>query len=298
MKTEILTGLSLLAYFISFSQNDTLPSPNDTLLKGPDTLQHHIIVNQPAFSAPKVQKVYRIRPAVDVPLTVIGTGWSLYAFTRIYSKDTSTTEQILSLDKNDLAAINQPCVNQYSPRASDISNIFFYGAMPYPLVLLADKHIRKDAAKVIYLYLEAMSVTGLLYTGSVYFVDKYRPYTYNPDVPLDRRKGGGGKNSFYAGHVALVGTSTFFTAKVFSDYHPYSKMKWLFYGVAGVATGTTAYLRYQSGEHFITDIFIGTVQGILTGILVPQLHKALENSNLSLIPYVGKDKGLAITYRF
>jgi membrane-associated phospholipid phosphatase len=298
MKTGILTGLSLFTYVISYCQNDTLPVQNDTLLKVPDTLQHQFIINPPSFSTPNVPRIYKIKPAVDVPLTVIGTGWSLYAFTKIYSKDTSTTEQILSLDKNDLSAINQGCVNQYSPSASDISNIFFYGAMPYPLVLLLDKHIRKDAAKVIFLYLESMSVTGLLYTGSVYFVDKYRPYTYNPDVPMDRKKGGGGKNSFYAGHVALVGTSTFFTAKVFSDYHPDSKIKWLLYGVAGVATGTTAYLRYLSGEHFITDIFIGTAQGILTGILVPQFHKALQNSNLSLIPYFGKEKGLAITYRF
>ncbi len=104
--------------------------------------------------------------------------------------------------------------------------------MPLPLILLADKHIRKDAGKIGFLYLEAMSITGLLYTGSTYLTDRYRPLAYNPEVSIGERRGGGAKNSFFAGHVALVATSTFFTAKVFSDYHPQSKMRWIFYTTA------------------------------------------------------------------
>ena len=44
--------------------------------------------------------------------------------------------------------------------------------MPLPLVLLADKDIRQDAGEIGFLYLEAMSLTGLLYTGSVYIKDR------------------------------------------------------------------------------------------------------------------------------
>ena len=51
--------------------------------------------------------------------------------------------------------------------------------------------------------------------------------------------GGGAKNSFFAGHVALVATSTFFTAKVFADYHPDSKLRHLLYGVAIASTAGT-----------------------------------------------------------
>ena len=72
-----------------------------------------------------------------------------------------------------------------------------------------------------------MSITGLLYTGSVYITNRYRPYVYSSESTIEQR--GGAKNSFYAGHVALVATSTFFMAKVYGDYHPDSKAKWVFY---------------------------------------------------------------------
>ncbi|HEU4472603.1 MAG TPA: phosphatase PAP2 family protein, partial [Flavisolibacter sp.] len=243
---------------------------------------------------PAAEPVYRLKPAVDIPLTAVAAGWSGFAFTKIYNKDRSTPAEIMALDKNDLASYNRHGADVYYPKAADASDILFYGSMPLPLLLLADKEIRKDAGKVGFLYLEAMSITGLLYTGSVYFVDKYRPYVYNPETPMDKRLGGGGKNSFFAGHVALVGTSTFFMAKVLSDYHPESRAKWAFFSAAGLATGATAYLRYRAGQHFLDDLIIGTAVGTLSGILVPHLHKnkSPRSTGLSLSPVLGRQQGL------
>jgi len=139
-----------------------------------------------------------------------------------------------------------------------------------------------------------------LYTGSVYFVDRYRPYAYSDGSTIDQRTRGGAKNSFYAGHVALVATSTFFMAKVYADYHPDSRSKWVFYSLAGAATGVTAYLRYRAGQHFPTDLLLGTVQGTLTGLLVPEFHKCkiLKDEKLSILPYsTGKTHGLAFVYK-
>jgi membrane-associated phospholipid phosphatase len=248
--------------------------------------------------SPDRQKIYQLKPVVDVPVTVIGTGWSLFAFTKIYSKDTSTAAQILALNKNKIAGINRFGVRYYSPKALNASNMFFYGSMPVPFLLLFDRSVRRDAAKVGLLWAESMSITGLLYTGSVYFHDKYRPYTYNPNVDLVKRTRGGGKNSFFAGHVALVGTSTFFTAKVLADYHPNSRAKWVFFSVAGLATAATGYLRFRAGEHFLTDILIGAAEGTLTGILVPHFHKTkYQNPRISLTPFYGTQKGLALSYK-
>jgi hypothetical protein len=290
MKKGLFSSLVLLSAIFSYAQNDSLRI---------DSIEKNVeIVPKPVAS--NNGEVYKLRPAIDIPLTAVGTGWSLYAFTKIYSKDTSTTAQILALNKNDIASINRHGVKYYSEKAFDHSNLFFYGSMPLPLLLLVDKEIRKDAGKVGLLFLESMSVTGLLYTGSVYFHDKYRPYAYNPDVPIGRRKGGGAKNSFFAGHVALVGTSTFFMAKVYSDYHPESKVRWLLYTAASGATAATAYLRYKAGQHFLTDIIIGTAIGPLSGILVPHFHKVRngKESSLSIVPYYGTEKGLAVVLKF
>jgi membrane-associated phospholipid phosphatase len=288
MKNFILLSLFLFFSSIVFGQADTIRI---------DSIEQRVeIVPLPVI--PKNQ-VYRLKPSVDIPLTAIGTGWSLYAFTKIYSKDTSTTAQILELDKNDITPFNRGAIDHFSEEAQNAGDLFFYGSMPLPLILLFDKKIRKDAGKVGFLFLESMSVTGLLYTGAVYFHDKYRPYAYNPKVDMGKRKGGGAKNSFFAGHVALVGTSTFFMAKTYSDYHPEFRAKWLLYTIAGAATATTGYLRYRAGQHFPTDILIGTAVGPLSGLLVPHFHKVKDKEpRLSVIPFYGKEKGIAMTWKF
>ena len=88
-------------------------------------------------------------------------------------------------------------------------------------------------------------------------------------------------------------------AKVYSDYHPESKMRWVFFGLAGLATGTTGYLRYKAGEHFVSDVIIGTMVGTLSGVLIPHWHKNKKaNDRLSLVPFYGREKGLSLVYRF
>ncbi len=227
----------------------------------------------PAAVKVRNAKVYKLKPGVDIPITAVGTGWSLYAFTEIYNKDESSEEKILSLNVNDIPWFDRHGASVYHPEADKVGNAIFYGSMPLPILLMLDKDIRKDAMKIAFLYLESMSITGLLYTGSVYLADRYRPYAYNPEVPIDKRTRGGAKNSFYAGHVALVGTSTFFIAKVLNDYHPDWKAKWLPFTAAALATGTTGYMRHRGGQHFLSDILLGTTLGTLTGILVPEFHK-------------------------
>jgi membrane-associated phospholipid phosphatase len=140
----------------------------------------------------------------------------------------------------------------------------------------------------------------LLYTGSTYFTNRYRPYVYSSATDLDQRTRGGGKNSFYAGHVALVATSTFFLAQVYSDYHPESKTKWVFWGIATAATGATAWWRHRGGLHFPSDILLGIAQGTATGILVPRLHRSkwFKNKNLTILPFTGQSHGLAMIYKF
>src|SRR5204862_7767079 len=130
-------------------------------------------------------------------------------------------------------------VMPYSPHLDKIAYIPFNASMPLPLLFLIPQKTRKDFFKLTFLYLEAMSITGLLYTGSTYLVDRYRPYVYSSGTTLEQRMNGGGKNSFYAGHPGPVATSLFFGAKVFSDYYPHSKIKWLMYTLTGSFTAST-----------------------------------------------------------
>jgi len=249
---------------------------------------------------PNKEPVYKLKPIIDFPLTVVNTAWSLYAFTKIYSKPVTDEDVVLSLNKNDINWFDRWGVRPYSPRLDKIAYIPFNASMPLPLIFLIPKKTRKDFFKLTFLYLEAMSITGLLYTGSTYLVDRYRPYVYTSETPMEQRINGGGKNSFYAGHPALVATSLFFGAKVLSDYYPDSKIKWLFYTIAGGVTATTVYWRQRGGMHFPSDLLLGITQGALTGILVPHFHKhrLVKDPNLSLSPFFnGQSHGLSLVYK-
>jgi membrane-associated phospholipid phosphatase len=278
-----------------FAQVDSLKLSQQDSLPVTDSLPADLHTK-----AAEKEPVYKLKAGVDIPVFAAGAGWSLYAFTKIYSKEHSPEEQILALNKNDINGFDRWAVRPFSKSLDEISYYPFFGSVPLPFLFLTGKKTSKDFFKLSFLYLEAMSITGFLYTGSVYFIDRYRPYAYSSESTLPQRTRGGAKNSFYAGHVALVATSTFFMAKVYGDYHPDSKAKWVFYSLAGAATGTTAYLRLRAGQHFPSDIILGIAQGTLTGLLVPQFHKhrLIKDPNLSILPFGNGEKlGFSLIYK-
>lgn len=297
MKKFLCSAAAIILHLYSFTQEDSLRLNRNDSVFAPGILKPVISIETKVSNQP----IYKLKPAVDVPLFAINAGWSGFAFTKIYSKDRSSEEKILSLDKNDINWFDRWAVRPHSETFSRNSNFIFIGSIPLPFLFLTGKETRKDFFKLTFLYLEAMSVTGLLYTGSIYLTNRYRPYAYSDETPMTWRTRGGAKNSFYAGHVALVATSTFFMAKVYSDYYPDSKVKWIFYSVAGLATGGIAYFRHRGGFHFPSDILLGITQGTLTGILVPHFHKnpLIKNPNVKIMPYSnGESNGLALIYKF
>jgi membrane-associated phospholipid phosphatase len=313
MLKRFAVTLSCLSFFLfSFSQNDTtvtsagFAAPPATVTDQKISKAIHVPLYNYAQlpskakvrGADKPDEVYLLKPSVDIPVTAAGIGWCIYAFPRIYNKPYADIRSLNNLDKNDLNVLDRWAAGMYDNDADATSDIFFYGSIPTPLLLLADHDMRKDAGKIAFMYLEAMAITGFFYTGTANFVDRYRPYAYDPAVPLDERLTGNARNSFLGGHPALVATATFFTAKVFGDYHPDSKLKWVFYGGAIAATGATVYLRHKAGRHFPTDLFTGTTLGVLSGILVPHFHKnKAYKGRMTILPYTGNEHGLTVLYK-
>jgi len=251
-------------------------------------------------SKEKTNRVYKIKPWIDIPATVVFAAVSVNGFRIIYGRDTIPEATVLALNKNDINSFDRPVTENYSEKAKNTSDLFFYGSMPLPLLLILDKNIRKDGLRVGLMYVEALGITGVFYTTGAMLVNRYRPITYNPNVPMDIRKSGGSKNSFPGGHPSLVATSTFFMAKVYADYHPNMRFKWVLYTVAGGLTATTAYLRFKAGYHFKTDLIAGVAFGTLSGILVPHFHKNKSGniSRVSLYPnYQNGSTGFTAYYK-
>jgi len=249
------------------------------------------------------EKVYKLNLPVDIPVTAACGGWTFYMLSQVYSKDTIPVSTVAALNKDDLNGFDRWAAGKYNPGMDNASDYLFYGSLPLPALLFIDKKIRKDAAKIGLMYLEAFTITGTMYTSATYFVDRYRPETYTTQLTPEEKTSGNFKNSFFAGHVSVVSTATFFMAKVYSDYHPESKWKWAFWAGAGVATGTMIYMRHEAGKHFPTDLALGTAVGVLSGVLVPHFHKYKDPAKQtwrigpSVNPY-GDGMGLSLSYRF
>lgn len=287
MKTILNTILLVLVFQSTYSQTDT------AAIISVDTS----VMFSPVSADDK--PVYRLNNAIDIPLTAATTAYTLWGFSKIYRRDKTPESVILALNPQNVNSFDRPATGYHSQSAKNASDKFFYGSMPFPLIFLLDKKMRQDGWKLGLLYLQAVSSFGSLYASSAMLADRFRPYTYNPNVEISRRTGGGGKNSFFAGHPGMVATVAFFSAKVYSDYHPQMRNKWILYTLAGTVSATTGILRVKAGEHFTSDVLVGVPVGVITGILVPHIHKNREKSlGMTVLPtYRDGQPGFYATFK-
>jgi len=225
---------------------------------------------------------YTFKLGWEVPVVIGCAGWCAYSASYSYGKGGSSEAQILALNPNNIDPLDRWAVRPYNMAVDKGAYYPFYAAIPLPLVFfLTGKNMRHDYLKLTFLYAEALAFTGLSGYSATYFVNKYRPYAYSSGTSMSQKMDQNAKNSFYAGHVEIMSVSTFFIAEIYSQYHPQSKVKWLFFTLAGVCTAGMGYLRYDAGMHFPSDILLGSCTGALSGILVPYFHnhRLIKNSS-------------------
>jgi len=248
------------------------------------------------------QKVYKLNYRFDIPLTAVATGTALWGFATVNNKPPLDSLSIIALDPNDVNRFDRSATRldaEFAPISRNLSDATLFFSNLLPLFLMLDEKVRKDWGDVMLLFLETQAIVGNLYSwGCVVHVDRIRPLVYNPDVPWEERAGTRTKNAFYSGHTSLSASASFFTAKVFCDYHPeIGNKKYLAYSLAIIPPALTGFFRYKGLKHFPTDVITGLIIGAGTGILVPHLHKRIR-SNLTLVPFAGRVNGLAMSYKF
>ena len=250
----------------AISTFDQSPALEQSSIIDDTTLSDEVVNKQPV-------KVYKMNYKTVVPIIVVGFSATAYSFSKIYTKTNTPDATISALNKDNVPSFDRWATQFHDLNMDKISYYPFYAVMPLPAILFIDRKMRKDALKISVMYLEAFAFTGVVYGSSVYFVDRYRPDVYNTSLPMSYRHNGNYRNSFFAGHVAVTATSTFFIAKVYDDYHPESNWKWVIYGGATAATLGMGYMRLEAGKHFPSDILLGAIVGATSGLLTPTLHK-------------------------
>jgi membrane-associated phospholipid phosphatase len=220
-------------------------------------------------------------------------------------KSSITNAELLALNRNDLNAIDRWALD------FDASNMDYYvtltdrvlaGVVLLPVLTMIDSRIRKDWLDILMMYVETVTISNNLYLYTPLgptFQNRLRPVVYYDQLgDSEIRTRGANRNSFYSGHVASAATASFFTAKIFCDYHPELKWKkYLVYGAASIPPLIVSYLRLRSLAHFPSDILVGFGVGALCGIMIPELHR-IQSEKISVGVYSSfEGVGLSVNWK-
>jgi membrane-associated phospholipid phosphatase len=247
---------------------------------------------------------YKTSVKVDAPIIAAGVGLSYYGLTLIMDKEGLTEQEAMNLRKSDVNGFDRFSAGYHSAKAKKASDYPLYGSFGLPFLLLLNDNVQSKAGQVAVLYVEAMAITGTLFTMTNGNVRRTRPLAYSPDVDLSDKTRANAQDAFYAGHTAAAASATFFAAKIFHDFNPDSPARPYVWAAAAAIPATVGYLRLKAGKHFLSDNLIGYTLGAASGILVPQLHKKSNKTNISLVPVSGQDfagknyNGALFTYTF
>ena len=213
--------------------------------------------------------------------------------------DPLTVEAIDNLDASSINEFDRKAADNWSPSADEASDYFLFGAFATTFSLALDKKVRSEIGKVAVLFAESFILSQGLTTLTKGTVKRSRPFLYNPDVDILEKQSSTSRFSFYSGHTGTVAVLCFFSAKVFSDYHPESKWKPVIWTAALTAPAITGYLRVKAGKHFPTDVITGYIVSGAIGYLIPQIHKTTADQNMSLQVVPGLNgPGFAFSYKW
>lgn len=234
------------------------------------------------------QSPYELNWKQETSILVGGAALLTAGVVKGFNLDPLTEDKIANLDPSNVNWFDRHATRNWSIQSQKYSDHILHVSYFLPLIPLINKTARKDIGVLAVLLLETTLITEGITASTKSWIARTRPFIYNPSVDLDEKTNRSARLSFISGHTSSVAMTSFFTAKVVTDYFPQIKNKPLIWTGAALLPAATAYFRYRGGKHFISDVVAGYAVGALAGILIPHFHKRdRENKKLSL--GMGKD---------
>ena len=234
-----------------------------------------------SFIICNAQSPYELKTGRE--LTWLGVGAVSLGASQVIQKavDPLTPAQVAALNRADVNSFDRNATLHYSASAARLSDVTLLGTGGVLGVLtLATRPMRQDIKTVAVMYVEtALLVNGV---GGIVkgLTQRTRPFVYNADAPIADKLALDARQSFFSGHSANAFATAIFTGEVFRHYFPDSKLKpYVWVGSLGLATAT-AYLRYEAGKHYPTDLLAGAAFGSLVGWGIPKLHEVKNKTEL------------------
>ena len=193
-----------------------------------------------------------------------------------------TIDDISKLRHSDVNWFDRPATYNWSPtwdsRSDDFRNILTVSTAFVFLPQVLDQEWQ-NLLRMSVMYAEAYYVANGLTSLMKGIVGRKRPYAYNESMSVDDRyeiasqAWGDLKGSFYSGHACEAFTEAVFISKVFSDYYPDAHWTKFIWGSSLILASLTAYARYESGEHYLSDVIVGAIVGSAVGYFIPEMNK-------------------------
>jgi membrane-associated phospholipid phosphatase len=248
-------------------------------------------------------KMYHTRPKLTLGVSVAFFTGSYFTFQALDNYASFTEADVLKLNPENINSFDRPIAFNNPANfksAQSTSDLLMSVSVPLPVFLFLDKKMRNDWQDIMSLFLLSHMANNTLYFGSVLALPRARPLTFNPAVSLEDKIGVGKDNSFFSGHTSWAAVSTFFMAKIYTDYHHIKGWKRvLIYTGASIPPLAVGYYRTEAGKHFRSDVLIAFAIGATCGIVVPELHrnKKRKENNLSFQPFSMQGAtGVTLTY--
>ena len=219
------------------------------------------------------KKPYRLRWNLDVSLAsaslaTLGTSYFFQLQTAPL-----TTQQVQSLNPDNIPRFDRIAVHQYSTTARDLSNVLLYTAFAARLgVFYANRETRKDLIEIGVVGYQSLFMSQALANG-LKLVKRNRPYVHNPAVPMSVKTEREARFSFFSAHTTTASTICFTTAFAYSAYFPESKYNKLMWASAITIPAVEGFLRVKAGKHYPSDVITGYLVGLGTSYLMHRLHR-------------------------
>jgi len=208
-----------------------------------------------------------------------------------------TEEEINELDVNDINSFDRNAIKPH--RESLKGDLLLYGSFLLPLTFLANDNTRRDWQMLGVMWLEVMAIQSGINLITKALAKRTRPYVYDPKTPLEEKQTVGARLSFYSGHTSTTAATTFYVARVFSDYLSNKTVKTLIWIGAAIYPALTGYLRRDTGNHFRTDVITGYLIGAAIGYFIPEIHLKNEALDVSIYRNFYNDSvNLSLNYSF
>jgi hypothetical protein len=233
-------------------------------------------------------------------LLLLGLGAGLASGGLILQSNQSPLQQedLADLSSSDINCLDRGATDNWSPSADQASDILVGCLVASPVVLAATGRGARDPVTILVMYAETMLLANGVTQMTKGLVQRNRPYVYNddPDIPESQKLEVDARRSFPSSHATNAFASAVFLSTVYGRLYPESNARgWVWAGSVGTA-GTIAWLRCRAGQHFPTDVLIGSAIGTLVGYFVPWLH---EREGVSMgLGSVGSQPAISLTVRF